>query len=352
MTEPLLTIGAFARSVDLAPSALRFYDEAGLLQPAVVNVQTGYRYYTPALERRAHTIRQPREIGVPVETMRVVLNGPTDHAAEILQSFAARTAETARRTADAVAQVVSTLRAQGVPQGRIVVSVDGPELATALRRVSGAADGDRESPLGVVLLDFTGSELTVVATDRYWLARWSIPLGEVYLGERRLVVPVGEIDALAEWLSRQRTVTLSATEDDTRVTGEDEEREILTSLDRFPAYRLIVDAQSPTQGRATVDRAMLLTAVAGARPTVLVRVGQDRVTVSAQGATEGTHLKATTSGTPVTVGFSSQLLASALTAVVGTQATLSYGAPDQAIWVTSADQRSFTALVMPSRVEG
>lgn len=180
----------------------------------------------------------------------------------------------------------------------------------------------------------------------------SIPLGEVYLGERRLVVPVGEIDALAEWLSRQRTVTLSATEDDTRVTGEDEEREILTSLDRFPAYRLIVDAQSPTQGRATVDRAMLLTAVAGARPTVLVRVGQDRVTVSAHGATEGTHLKATTSGTPVTVGFSSQLLASALTAVVGTQATLSYGAPDQAIWVTSVDQRSFTALVMPSRVEG
>ena len=202
MTEPLLTIGAFARAVELAPSALRFYDEAGLLHPTEVDVQTGYRYYTPALERRARMIRQMREIGVPVETMRLVLDGPAEQAVEILQGFSARTAETARRTAAAVAQVGSALRAVDYVPAPVVVSVDGPELATALRRVSTAADRGSNSPLSMVLLDITDSELTVVATDRYWLARWSMPLGEAYVGERRLALPLGEVDDLAGWLSR------------------------------------------------------------------------------------------------------------------------------------------------------
>ncbi|HEY9354348.1 MAG TPA: MerR family DNA-binding transcriptional regulator, partial [Nocardioides sp.] len=47
MDEPLLTIGAFARAVGLTASALRHYDECGLLVPAEVDSGTGYRYYTP-----------------------------------------------------------------------------------------------------------------------------------------------------------------------------------------------------------------------------------------------------------------------------------------------------------------
>ena len=73
---PLLTISAFARAVGLAPSTLRYYDEAGLLPPAEVDPQTGYRYYTPHLERRALLIGRLREVGAPVELMRAVLDGP------------------------------------------------------------------------------------------------------------------------------------------------------------------------------------------------------------------------------------------------------------------------------------
>ena len=58
MEQPLLTIGAFARAVGLAPSALRYYDECGLLRPADVDEATGYRYYTPDLARRAHAVAQ------------------------------------------------------------------------------------------------------------------------------------------------------------------------------------------------------------------------------------------------------------------------------------------------------
>jgi hypothetical protein len=55
MTRPLLTISAFARAVDLAPSTLRYYDECGLLPPTEVDARTGYRYYTP----------RPRPAGAP-----------------------------------------------------------------------------------------------------------------------------------------------------------------------------------------------------------------------------------------------------------------------------------------------
>src|SRR5690242_18770886 len=44
----LLTIGAFARRAGLTPKALRLYDETGLLRPAAVDAESGYRFYEPA----------------------------------------------------------------------------------------------------------------------------------------------------------------------------------------------------------------------------------------------------------------------------------------------------------------
>lgn len=69
-----LTIGAFARSSGLTPSALRFYDDCALLVPAFIDAKSGYRYYTRAQAKRASIIhgrapvfvRQLREIGMPV----------------------------------------------------------------------------------------------------------------------------------------------------------------------------------------------------------------------------------------------------------------------------------------------
>lgn len=78
MKQPLLTIGASARAVGLAPSALRYYDECGLLRPAEVDDATGYRYYTPELERRAQAVAQMRDAGLSVEVMRTALDGTVE----------------------------------------------------------------------------------------------------------------------------------------------------------------------------------------------------------------------------------------------------------------------------------
>jgi DNA-binding transcriptional MerR regulator len=45
--DRLMTIGAFARSTGLSAKALRSYDELGLLRPARVDPDIGYRSYSP-----------------------------------------------------------------------------------------------------------------------------------------------------------------------------------------------------------------------------------------------------------------------------------------------------------------
>lgn len=351
VTEPLLTISAFARAVDLAPSALRYYDEAGLLPPAEVDPRTGYRYYTPALQRRAHMIRRMREVGVPVDTMRLVLESTPDHAAEVLRAFAARSEQEARRTADAVADVVSSLRKEDSAHGPVAVPVHGPELAAALGHVAAAAEPDPDSPLAAVLLDIGPEELSVVATDRYWLAVWTLPLPGVRVGERRVVVPVGEVGKLTGWLAREEEVTLTADHGVLSVTGGEDDLTVAAAEDRFPAYRLILDDQPPSRGRATVERSALLRALAGQTGPVRVSTGPDRVTLSPLGSLEGVRLGAVSSGEPTALGFSTELLRAALSAAVGSQVTLHVAAEDRPVRLTCPEQRAFTALVMPSRAE-
>lgn len=351
MTEPLLTISAFARAVDLAPSTLRYYDEAGLLAPAEVDDRTGYRYYTPELERRAHMIRRMREIGVPVETMRLVLDGPPERAAEILNDVAAHAREAARRAADAVADVVSALRADAAEPASVTVSLDGPELATALRRVSHAASAESGSPLAVVVLDIDTDSLHVVATDRYWLARWSVPVAARPAAPRRLALPADDVPDLAGWLARQDSVTVSCDAAHVRFVGDDGDRALKATEDRFPAYRILLEAATTAQGRVTVDREALLSALATDETVVVVRVGHDRVTVRPHGSAEGVRLPATSAGEPIELGFSPALLHRVVSAMVGSEATMWYDAPDRAVRLLSPDQRRFTALLMPYRLD-
>lgn len=58
--DNLSTISAFARRVGLTPSALRFYDDCGLLTPRFVEPASGYRYYADDQEDRAVVLRELR----------------------------------------------------------------------------------------------------------------------------------------------------------------------------------------------------------------------------------------------------------------------------------------------------
>jgi DNA-binding transcriptional MerR regulator len=69
----LMTIGRFARLTGLTVKALRHYDEVGLLRPAAVDADTGYRSYGAEQVRRAETIRTLRRLELPLDDIRALL---------------------------------------------------------------------------------------------------------------------------------------------------------------------------------------------------------------------------------------------------------------------------------------
>ena len=68
-----MQIGRFARLTGLTVKALRHYDEIGLLRPAGVDPENGYRSYEPEQAERAETIRMLRQLEVPLEDIARVL---------------------------------------------------------------------------------------------------------------------------------------------------------------------------------------------------------------------------------------------------------------------------------------
>lgn len=71
-----LTIGAFSRLTRLSIKTLRYYHEVGLLEPAVVDPDSGYRYYQPGQAHSAHLVRRFRDLGLPVADVKAVLAAP------------------------------------------------------------------------------------------------------------------------------------------------------------------------------------------------------------------------------------------------------------------------------------
>ena len=347
-TEPLLTISAFARAVDLAPSTLRYYDEAGLLPPAEVDPRTGYRYYTPELERRATLIRRMRDVGVPVEAMRLVLAGPPERAAAVLGGFADRAARNAQQAYAVVDEIVSVLHSERSTQP-VAVTVDGPELAAAVRTVARAAS-DHELPLRGVLLDLGGGAITAVATDRYWLAYWTTSVVEAQSPDRRAFIPLDTLEELASRLEHHDAVTIELGSGRVSICDETEAVPIAAADDRFPAYRLIMPGRGLRVGRATFDSSSLMALLSAADDAAIrLAVGTDRIGVSRLGDSDATRVDAITSGAPTTLWFPAALLRRALDTMVGSAVSLVHSGPERAVQLIPVEQNRLGVLLMPSR---
>jgi serine/threonine protein phosphatase PrpC len=68
----LMSSGEFARTSGLTRKALRLYDELGLLTPARVDPQTGYRFYAPAQLEQARLVAWLRRLGMPLASIRAM----------------------------------------------------------------------------------------------------------------------------------------------------------------------------------------------------------------------------------------------------------------------------------------
>ena len=98
-----LRIGELARRAGLRTSALRYYEEAGLL-PAAERTATGYRLYPPTTLVRLSFIRRAQTLGLSVREIRTVIaaidgSGDPDWV-RIRQVVADRLVEADRRIAE------------------------------------------------------------------------------------------------------------------------------------------------------------------------------------------------------------------------------------------------------------
>ncbi|AKU18652.1 MerR family transcriptional regulator [Luteipulveratus mongoliensis] len=351
--EPLLTISSFARLVGLSPSALRFYDDCGLLRPTDVDPRSGYRYYTAEQERRAVLIRRLRRIDLPLQEIRAVLDGPRDEGVRVLRAHVESSAHRADQAREVADDVIAALPdANGGSTEPTTLVIGGPELASAVRQVSPAVARDESiAALTGVLLDITPDELVVVATDRYWMAMRTLPATEQGGPACRLLVPADELVGLASWASRHHRVRLRATSGAAELEADGDVRVIAVVNDEFPSYQAILAGLPEPTSRAIVDRQRLLDEVLAAEPDepLVLTSGPDHLDLRVDGDRHGVRLTATCSGAPMAVAFQPALLAGALATSVGPDVLLEASATDRPVVVRSADQGSFTTLVMPTR---
>lgn len=130
----LMTIGAFARAARLTPKALRLYDRVGLLVPAAVDPESGYRLYDPVQLPVARLVAQLRRLGMPLATVRVVCAlEPPAAAAAIAAYWREVSADTAARAR------LATVLVDHLSEGGTTVS--DPNSPVVLRGAAGCDTG-------------------------------------------------------------------------------------------------------------------------------------------------------------------------------------------------------------------
>ncbi|MDX3226025.1 MerR family transcriptional regulator [Streptomyces sp. ME19-01-6] len=355
-TEDLLSIGAFARRVGLAPSALRFYDDCAVLRPAHVDPATGYRYYAAAQQPRAALLRRLREAELPLVDATAVLDGPHEEAREVLRAHLGRTRESAAAARAAIEEILRAL-----PGGtcRAEVRVGGAELAGAVRQVGSAVAAGaarKEFPvLGRVLVEIDGEEIRLVTTDRYRLAVRALRPLSIAGEPCELLLNIEELMETAAWARRLPEVAVEAEGRQARVRGGGESWELGGSDEVFPAYRMVLDDLGAARHRVIADRGGLRRAIAdrldtGHRAITLTTAGDDLlISPEEPEGPDATALRAICTGPPLRIAFDPGVLLPALDASVGPDVLLEIVSAAQPVVVRSADQGSFTTLVMPVR---
>ncbi|MBT2458703.1 MerR family transcriptional regulator [Streptomyces sp. ISL-86] len=347
----LMSISTFGGRVGLAPSALRFYDDCRVLLPAHVDGATGYRYYTAAQEARAVLLRGLREAGLALPDVVAVLDGPAEQARGVLERHRVAVREGGRAADAAIRAVLG-----GLPGGpaRTEFTLGGAELASAVRQVAPAAGRDPAHPvLGCVLMEFDEDEIRFVATDQYRLSLRTLRPASLTGPEGSVLIDADTLVALGAWAARAAEVTLTAGPERAplAVRHPGGSREVPAARGVFPAYRDMLAALAAPAHRVVVDRAALITALhdCGDTAAVTLELGRDRLLVGRADGTGATASPAAVRGEsePVRIGFDPAVLASALEVSVGPDVLLETSEATRPVLVRSADQGSFTTLVMP-----
>ncbi|MFB8274448.1 DNA polymerase III subunit beta family protein [Nocardia colli] len=337
-SDGLITIGVLARASGLTASALRFYDDCGLLTPTRVDPLTGYRYYTEDQRERAVMIRRLRAIEVPLESISEILSGDIGRAEQVLDAHVGEL----KRRASAAAVVAGSIKQTLSLDDR--VALPAGLLAEAFEQVRAAAAGNREIPvLAGILLEASGNSVTLTATDRYRLTTRTVVPRDRQGDDWSLVVDGGELAPVIEWLRGLDEIVAAPTDQGLLIVGDGSERCCRVIDEPFPDYRAVLSGLQPVRTRVLTDRAPLLELLESTSPTVRFVVGPTGLAVS------GSHLPATVTGPGIDLFFEVTTLFPAINAALGPDLMLDIAATDHPVVIRSATDGDLTTLAMPAR---
>ena len=127
----LVPIGEFSKMTYLSVKALRHYHDVGLLEPAEVEPDSGYRLYSAEQVPVAQAIRRFRDLEMPLDDIRQVLDAPDEATRnEAILTHLARMQEQLERTQLTVASLQALLSA--TPHGSGGVELRSVSATTVL----------------------------------------------------------------------------------------------------------------------------------------------------------------------------------------------------------------------------
>lgn len=136
----MLKIGEFSVLTQVSIKTLRYYDEVGLLKPARVDVDSGYRYYSASQVPRLHRILALKDLGFPLDRIaKVIEKGVTADA--LLGMLMLREAEQeahVQQETERLARLRARLRLvelEGIMASEVVLKDLDPQWIVSIREI-------------------------------------------------------------------------------------------------------------------------------------------------------------------------------------------------------------------------
>ena len=346
-----LTIGELARRSGLSVSAVRFYGDRRVLPPAYVDPASGYRSYDEHQVDDALLIRELRGLGFALADVGTYLAvGP--RVRRKLVDDRVRDLERQLWDARAVARTLHTRTTPPEEPMTSTTTVSARELRSALDQVLPAASRDGELPeLGCVLIEAKDGSLRLVATDRYRLAVRDLAAVGSSDAEFRALLPAEVLRGLhAELPADDGTAAVSLEDGRVVVRAAGLDRAEPQTRGDFPDYEdvLVADRQAH---QVVVDRAALHDALRHfARQGDAVLVSARAGEVALVRRDERLSIAARYDGPAVDVALDPAYAGDAVAAALGPDVVIEVGEALQPVAFRSADDGTFTTLLMPVRL--
>lgn len=369
----LIPIGMFARRSGLTASALRFYDDSGVLRPADVDEASGYRYYHVDQLERAVTVRRLRELDMPLVTVERVLTTDPTRAARLIDEHVASLAtraDTARRLA---VEVKASLTGEDMVP---LATVKGPVFAAAVDQVLVATGAAEDYPaIAGVRLEVSGESLTLTATDRFRLAMRSLVAEDSSGAEWSATLSGDDLRTVLGEIRGRHVVRLEALPGGLRfhelasgaggvAVGEPGGRQQASGDVHcrlvegvFPDHHALLAALTGPVTRVVAAKDALLAAIEShSAPTILLRIRAGAcVLAEPGGAGGGTDtgpgaervVAASVDGVDTEIWFRAVVLHPAVATAVGPDVMLDIRGPSEPTTVRSADNGELATHAMP-----